>query len=235
MRRKWAQKGEYMGFVNAVNNSGVSAVDMFAAHRKNQPKENVGEMFSQLVKEKKAECLAGIRNGNSGQSFQIGAGSYTETEWKKLLAGFDVSQAKFRVAAEGENTEAQRVATESYDNFLETRVVDGVPNYLNAYETGMTINTKAAGYSKYMNQPDFVKNMCYTSEEAFQTFFNHRKVDENKKPGHEVIDTNHLDEYYAKHRDEIGKRKHYYNGRWYSMAELTAVWDKELAELFGQG
>lgn len=207
-----------MGFVNAINNSGVSAVDMFAAHRKNQPKENVEEMFSQLVKEKKAECLAGIKNGSSGQSFQIGAGSYTETEWKKLLAGFDVSQAKLRVAAEGENTEAQRVATESYDKEYETEE-----------------ESKNVLCSSYMNQPDFVNNMCYTSEEAFETFFSHRRVNEKKQPGHEVIDTNHLEEYYAKHRDEIGKRKHYYNGRWYSMAELTAVWNKELAELFGQG
>ena len=46
---------------------------------------------------------------------------------------------------------------------------------------------------------------------------------------------NDLDQYYAKHPGEIGKRNHYYNGKWYSMAELMAVWDKELAELFGQG
>ena len=347
-----------MSFVNAIGNRDVNAVDMFAADRENQPKETVKEMFSQLVKEKKAECITKIQSGSSEQSFQIGAGSYTETEWKKLLAGFDAAQAKLRVVAEGANKEVQKIngtaasdkgqeaeeeradnlcyshddaascmtvseemllaeyttavypssdkelpddvyytfyttegiscrkqgqseyewqipfedasqyekvmsflqsldsqnnlrfachenfwqdflndqiEMDKFSDFLETRVVDGVPNYLNVYETGVTIDTEAARYSKYMNLPDFVNNMCYTSEEAFQTFFNHRKVDENKQPGHEVVNRNHLDEYYAKHPDEIGKRNHYYNGRWYSMAELTAVWNKELTELFGQG
>lgn len=67
-----------------------------------------------------------------------------------------------------------------------------------------------------------------------ETFFRHRRVDGNKQPTHEVIDTNHLEQYYAKHLDEIGKRNHYYNGRWYSFVELAAVWNKELAELFEQ-
>lgn len=327
-----------MSFVSGIGGSSNNAAELFGTDKEEQQKETVQERFSKLLKEKQAECMAGIQSGGCEQSFQIGADAYTETEWKKLLAGFDVAQAKLREAAQETNREMQRMETEEkpkgcsmaanaelllaeyttatypsgtpeipddvYDtyytqdgiycrkrgqdefqwqilfedssqyekvmsylqgldlqnnlrfachenfwqdflsgqmdvnkfkDFWEERVVDGVPNYLNVYETGATIDAGAEQYSKYMNLPDFVKNMCYTSEEAFQTFFNHRKVDANKQPGHEVIDTNHLEQYYAKHPNEIGKRNHYYNGRWYSMAELAAVWDKELAELFGQG
>lgn len=329
------QKGDYMGLVNAISSYG--AMDMIASDKGNNQKETVKEMFSQLVKDKKVEYFTRIQNGSSEQSFQIGSGSYTETEWKKLLKGFDAAQAKLRESAEGTKKEVQEtneIETSKEDNeteeksvemllaefttatypsgdkdvpddvyytfytpdgiycrkqgqsefewqipfenesqyekvmsylqsldsknnlrfachenfwqdflnnevdmnqfndFLETRVVDGVPNYLNVYESGVNIDTEAAQYSKYMNLPDFVKNMCYTSEEAFETFFRHRSVGENKQPGHEVINMNHLDQYYAKHPNEIGKRNHYYNGRWYSMAELVGIWNEELAELF---
>lgn len=327
-----------MSFVNAIG-SDADFMDMFAAEKENGKKETVKEMFSQLVKEKKEECLTRIQSGSSEQSFQIGSGSYTETEWKKLLKGFDVAAAKLRESAEGTKKEVQetneiltsdegnetkeknvemlfaeyttatypsgdkdvpddvyytfytpdeiycrkqgqsklewqislednsqyekvmsflqsldsqnnlrfachenfwqdfltgQVDVNNFNVFLDTRVVDGVPNYLNVYETGVNIDRESAQYSKYMNLPDFVKNMCYTSEEAFETFFRHRRVDGNKQPTHEVIDTNHLEQYYAKHLDEIGKRNHYYNGRWYSFVELAAVWNKELAELFEQ-
>lgn len=340
MPEEW-QKGEYMSLVNDIGGSGVGVEDMFpadmlGADKENYQKETVGKMFSQLLKEKKAECLTKIQSGSTEPSFQIGAGSYTEKEWKKLLAGFDMAQAKLRITAEETKKETQKtnsiaasdeedksiemllaeyttavypsgdkeipddvyytfyapegiycrkkgqseiewkisfedesqyekvmsyvqsldsqsnprfachenfwqdflggqIDMNKFNDFLETRVVDGVPGYLNVYETGVNIDSEAARYSKYMNLPDFVENMCYTSEEAFQTFFNHRKVDGNKQPGHTVINMNDLDQYYAKHPGEIGKRNHYYNGKWYSMAELMAVWDKELAELFGQG
>lgn len=124
-----------------------------------------------------------------------------------------------------------QVDMDKFNDFLETRVVDGVPNYLNVYETGVNIDTEAAGYSKYMNLPDFVKNMCYTSEEAFETFFRHRKVPENKQPRHEVVDMKHIDQYYEKHPNEVGNKNYYYNGRWYSIVELATVWNKERKEL----
>lgn len=318
-----------MSLVNAI---GSNDMDMLAINKGNNQKETVKEMFSQLVQDKKAECITRIQNGSSEQSFQIGAGSYTETEWKKLLKGFDVAQAKLREATEETNkietsyedyeTKEQNVemlladftyttATcpsgnkdipddvyytfytsdgiycrkqgqskfewqiqfedksqyekvmsylqtldsqnnlrfachenfwqdfltdqidmDKFNDFLDTRVVDGVPNYLNVYENGVNIDKESAQYSKYMNLPDFVKDMCYTSEEAFRTFLNHRTVTENTQPGHKVVDMNHLDQYYAKYPSQIVKKNHYYNGKWYSMIELTAIWQKELSELF---
>lgn len=328
-----------MSLVNAIGSSDMGAMAMLATDKGNNQKETTKEIFSQLVQDKKVEYFTRIQNGSSEQSFQIGAGSYTETEWKKLLKGFDAAEAKLREAAEGTKKEVQetneietsdkdyetkeksaemllaeftiatypssdkdipddvyytfytpdgiycrkqgqsefewqiqfedesqyekvmsylqgldsqnnlrfachenfwqdfltdQVNMDKFNNFVETRVIDGVPNYLNVYETGVNIDTEAAQYSKYMNLPDFVKNMCYTSEEAFETFFRHRSVAKNTQPDHEVIDMNHLDQYYAKHLNEIVKRNHYYNGRWYSIVELAAVWNKELAELFDQ-
>ena len=46
-----------------------------------------------------------------------------------------------------------------FNDLLEAQGVDGIK-----------INKEAATSSKHMNQPDFVKNMCYTTEEFFRTF-----------------------------------------------------------------
>lgn len=303
-----------------------------------QKDENLQESFSQLVDQRRMELIARIRSGKEEESIAIGAGSYTDSEWKRLLRSFDAIQEELRrskehVKREEDETKgtgvtnhsehqeksvelllaelttaaypssdpegedimyityylpdgiycrkqgqegfewqipledgsqyekvmaflrnfdpqdnlrfachenfwrdflADEIDIDGFRNFLESRVVDGVPNYLNIYEEGANIDSKAASYSKYMNVPDFVKDICYTSEEAMETFVRNGQVDEKKQPAHEVIDLNHMDQYYAKHPDEIGKRNHYYRGKWYSFAELAQVWQEELEELFSQ-
>lgn len=303
-----------------------------------QKSESLQESFSQLVNQRRIELIARIRSGREEESIAIGAGSYTDSEWKRLLRSFDAIQEELRSSKEDGKREevetkgtgvtnhsehqeksvelllaelttatypssdpddediiydtyylpdgiycrkqgqegfewqipleyesqyekvmaflqnfdpqdnlrfachenfwqdflADEVDLDGFRDFLETRVVDGVPNYLNVYENGANIDREAAGYFKYMNVPDFVKDICYTSEEAFATFVRNREVDENTKPAHEVIDMNDLDSYYAKHPDEIGKKNHYYRGRWYSWVELVQVWEEELEELFSQ-
>ena len=297
-------------------------------------KEMIKEEFSRLVQEKKEELYTRIENGSNEQSFQIGASSFTESEWKKLLLGFDAAMdrlhdeedvekaleetdgegksnsslpdgksaalllAEFTTAIyESDNPDIEddiyltfytpvgiycrkqgesdiewqikfddvsqyekvmsyinsfdsrdnlrfacnevfwqdfledKIDMDNFNEFLAERVVSGVPNYLNVNENGAVIDKQAAGYSKYMNQPDFVKDMCYTLEEVLEKFKPH-KEDVNKKASHTVIDTEHMDLYYASHPDEIGKKNHYYKGRWYSMAELALIWKKELKELF---
>jgi hypothetical protein len=323
-----------MGIVDSINDGSIIMKNLVISKEKD-PKETVQEDFSQLVQEQKTECIARIQSGESEPSFQIGSGSYTETEWNNLLKNFDLAESKLREAVEG--TEQERPETiesessaeddvseesiemllaevttatypsnddskddvyytfytpngiycrkqgqseleweipledksqydkvisylqsmESQDNFrfachenfwqdflsgqldvdkfndfLETRVVDGVPNYLNVFENGVNIDKEAAGYSKYMNKPDFVGEIYYTLEEVLEA--SKRSTSANKQSNHEVIDKNHLEDYYAKHPNEIGQRNHYYNGRWYSMSELVEIWDKELAELFEQ-
>ena len=324
-----------MSLINAM--SSYSVMDMLAADKENNQKETVNEMFSRLVKEKTEEYIEKIQSGSLEESFQIGAGSYTEKEWNKLLRSFDIAQAKLNEAADGTEKETQQtnktdtfyednetkeksvemlfaefttavypagdkdadddiyytfytpdgiycrkqgesgfewqisfedesqyqkvmsylkdfdsqdnlrfachesfwqdflndnIDMNKFSDFLETRVTDGVPNYLNVYENGVNIDAEAAEYSQYMNIPDFVKEICYTSEEALATILKQRPAGKNKQPDHEVIDINHMDKYYAQHPEEIGKKNQYYNGRWYSMAELVGIWNKELEGLF---
>lgn len=83
-----------MGIVNTVGDADMSIMEILAADNGNRQKETVKETFSQLVQDKKAEYLRRIQNGSSEQSYQIGAGSYTETEWKKLIRNFDVADMK---------------------------------------------------------------------------------------------------------------------------------------------
>lgn len=42
---------------------------------------------------------------------------------------------------------------DGFMEFMNTRVSDGVPNYVNVNEYGMWIDTEAAKYAKYMNEP----------------------------------------------------------------------------------
>ena len=257
-----------MSLVNLVNSYGV--MDLSASGQINMQKENVQDIFSQLVRDKEEECIQRIENGSSEPSFGIGSGSYTESEWKKLLKYVDAAQEKLREAVEETNQENKDTAEEDdesretsvellladvttatypsaekddpddvyytfytpdgiyckkqgasgyewkipfkaesqyekvmsylqnfdaqnnlrfachenfwmdflsdqidmdgFNNFLNTRVHDGVPDYLDTYETGVRINAEAAQYSQYMNVPGFVKDICYTSEQAMAVF-----------------------------------------------------------------
>lgn len=272
-----------MRLTDTINS--YSDIDMLAANKEDNQKETIKEKFSRLVKAKQEEYIAKIESGSFEESFQIGAGAYTETEWKKLLSGFDAAQSKLNEEADGTKKEVHKtnetdtladknktneksvemlfyefttavypvedknaeddvyytfytpdgiycrkqgeagfewqisfedesqyqkimsylqgfdsrdnlrfachesfwqdflndnIDMDKFNNFLETRVTDGVPNYLNVYENGVNINAEAAQYSKYMNLPDFVKDICYTSEEAFATILRNRPMGQNK-------------------------------------------------------
>lgn len=96
-----------MSFVDAVGSSDIGAMDMLAADGRNSQKEPVKEMFSQLIQDKKEEYLVKIQNGSSEPSFPIGAGSYTEKEWKKLLKDFDAAEEQIRKEIEETKKEAE--------------------------------------------------------------------------------------------------------------------------------
>ncbi|RKI39316.1 hypothetical protein D7V86_17320 [bacterium D16-51] len=113
------QEGDYMGLVNAIRSSSVSTIDMLTADKGNNKKETVKEIFSQLVKDKKTEYFAKIQSGSFEHSIQTGSGSYTETEWRKLLKGFDAAEAKLRESATGtknEIRETNHIETPDEDN-----------------------------------------------------------------------------------------------------------------------
>lgn len=113
---------------------------------------------------------------------------------------------------------------DGFMEFMNTRVTDGVPNYVNVDGDRMWIDPEAAQYAKYMNQPGLFRIIARTTEEFFQ--WQEQLMAEKREQ------SNFLQEYYKKHPDEVGKRNHFYRGQWYTMTELYAIWQKELALLF---
>lgn len=111
-----------MGLVNGVGSNNLGVMDMLTADKKKGRKETLKETFSQLVQDKKAECFTRIQSGSFKQSFQIGAGSYTETEWKKLLKYFDLAEEQLREAAEETKKKIQKTTQiEASDEDDETK------------------------------------------------------------------------------------------------------------------
>lgn len=51
----------------------------------------VWEQAAELIAERKAQILDKVRKGETEVSIQTGAGSYTETEWDKLMKKMDES------------------------------------------------------------------------------------------------------------------------------------------------
>lgn len=101
-----------MSLVNAVGDNDINVMDMLVANGRNDQKEPLKEMFSQLILEKKEEYLVRIQSGSSEPSIPIGAGSYTETEWKKLLKNFDTVEEKIRKEIEEEKEKAEEAKEE---------------------------------------------------------------------------------------------------------------------------
>ena len=60
----------------------------------------------QEIQGRKKELYTKILKGETQQKFQIGAGEYTEKEWKRMLDKFDETQDEIREALE-EEKEAQ--------------------------------------------------------------------------------------------------------------------------------
>ncbi|HBA96537.1 MAG TPA: hypothetical protein DCZ23_00355 [Lachnospiraceae bacterium] len=123
-----------MDLINAL--SYKTKENIYPADKENNPHTEVRELFAKLVSEKRDEVFSKILSGNEEQSFQTGAGSYTETEWRKLLMEVDAAQDNLR------------------------------------------------------------------------------------------------DVYKEKHPDDIDKKNHFYNGKWYSSIELAVLWKKESEILF---
>lgn len=103
---------------------------------KNLPKEGLAETFSQLVQQKREEYYVKIKTGTTEPSYQIGAGSYTEKQWKKLLEGFDAAEDALRKAA---GLEERRKTPKEHKSQENKR-----PDYLNVYEDDASIDRDAA-------------------------------------------------------------------------------------------
>lgn len=70
--------------------------------------------FREILSDKADELYEKLINGDTETSFQIGAGSYTEKEWNRLLKWFDAVQEAIREASEArEKKRAEEVKRET--------------------------------------------------------------------------------------------------------------------------
>lgn len=290
-------------------------------------KDSLTETFSQLVREKEEEFYEKRKTGTTEPSYPIGAGSYTEKEWEKLIKCFDAAEDALRKAAgleegrktkkadkekeetlpkeadidllfvestsctypssdpeqedttyitfystdgiycrkEGENgyewgidlkDEAQyekimaflnnldsmenlwfachenfwqdfledRIDMDGFYHFLDTKVVNGVPDYIVETQNGQDIDPEAAQYAPYMNKPGLFHIL---TEEEIEAII-------NPEGQGAVFDEHFLDGfaewYYREHPDEMGKRNMIYKGSAYTISELVKIWQKEFSE-----
>lgn len=77
-----------------------------------ETEENLRDVFSALIQDQREELEERIRNGTSEPSYQIGANSFTEREWTKLIRSVDAVQEAMREAAERER-ELQKEAEQA--------------------------------------------------------------------------------------------------------------------------
>ena len=72
-----------------------------------QKEENLTTVdFMQMIKEKKQEIFDKVKNGDTEQSFQIGAQSFTIKEWNKFLERFDDTEDAVKELMQQEQEEA---------------------------------------------------------------------------------------------------------------------------------
>ena len=77
-----------------------------------EKEESLRDVFSALVQNQREELEERLRNGTSEPSYQIGANSFTEREWTKLIKSVDAVQEAMREAAERER-ELQKEAEQA--------------------------------------------------------------------------------------------------------------------------
>ena len=66
-------------------------------------KNSVRDIFSDLIREEREELEERMQNGGSSEpAYPIGAGSFTEREWEKLIRSVDAVQEEMRKEAERE-------------------------------------------------------------------------------------------------------------------------------------
>ena len=262
-----------MDAVNNNLNSGMNLLYSSPVHSEISKTEeevpSLAERLSQLIQERKEEFEYKIRTGDAEHSYQIGADSYTQREWERLLKNFDRIQDIMRGEAEEASRKAKKVSQdtqneisersvellfvestfctypspdpdkeeeryitfydekgihcrkegesqdewfiefddasqyekvmeflssidsqgnlryachenfwrdlldgkidmEAFQDFLDTRVSNGIPNYLDETEDGVRINETAAQWAKYMNKPNLFHLIDTSSEDFFQ-------------------------------------------------------------------
>lgn len=86
----------------SVMEVGNAARNMWEEAASQEPDANEGltELFSRLLQEEREDFLEKIKqNGTAEPSYQIGASSYTQKQWDRLLKSFDAAQEALRKEA----------------------------------------------------------------------------------------------------------------------------------------
>ena len=95
---------QYMGsreYVNSYRKGELSGRNAGSVND-DLPESSVKDAFYSLVQKEHEEFEERIRTGSWEPSFQIGANSFTEREWTKLIKSVDAAQDEMRKAAERE-------------------------------------------------------------------------------------------------------------------------------------
>ena len=98
-RRMWmgigAMQNEYGIYGNERNIGGKKKNSTFGRLPEISGRDKTAECMA-FLREKREEILEKLRNGETEESYPIGAESYTEKEWDKLLKKFDDIQEDVR-------------------------------------------------------------------------------------------------------------------------------------------
>lgn len=99
-------------------------------------RKRLTETFSEMIEDRKEEFYVKVKNGTVEPSIPIGAGTYTEKEWDKILKRFDAVQEALREAAGLETDEKKgRSKDGSKDEVTDDEEEDGADLLLAQYVT----------------------------------------------------------------------------------------------------
>ncbi len=77
----------------------------YSATEKSVTNADVVSQYQKVIEEKIAELSARLNNGEDQKSYQIGAQSFTEREWNKLLDEYDYVQDELKKLMRERHTE----------------------------------------------------------------------------------------------------------------------------------
>lgn len=93
-------------------------------------RKRLTETFSEMIEDRKEEFYVKVKNGTMEPSIPIGAGTYTEKEWDKILKRFDAVQEALREAAGLETDEKKGRSKDSSKDEVTDEEADDVMDYL---------------------------------------------------------------------------------------------------------
>ena len=95
----------------------------FSGRRVSGEGKGQGEDFAQLFARKKEEIFDKVMNNDTEESFQLGAQSFTATEWNKLIDSVDKAEEAVKEDLE---ERIEKARAEEFEKKLEEELEDGL-------------------------------------------------------------------------------------------------------------